>query len=301
MLSGIHFLLSMNCNYECDHCFLYCSPRASGTFTSEQLSAVFEQLDRMESVDSVYFEGGESFLYYPLLLHGLKLAAERGYRRGIVSNGYWANSAGDAELWLGPIAEIGLDNLSVSDDSLHHGEEEGIRSRRVQAAAEKLCLPAGAICLERPSLIEDVDPTAEKGAPIVGGDIRFRGRAADKLTEGLPVKVWSGFDKCPDEDLENPGRVHLDAFGNVHLCQGLSMGNIWETPLDELVRNYKVDEHPICHPLLKGGPAELARSCDFQPAAGYVDPCHLCYEVRKSLLNNYPKILAPAMVYGEKV
>ncbi|SHI54525.1 hypothetical protein SAMN02745216_00118 [Desulfatibacillum alkenivorans DSM 16219] len=33
MLTGIHVLLPYMCNYECDHCFLYCSPRASGTFT----------------------------------------------------------------------------------------------------------------------------------------------------------------------------------------------------------------------------------------------------------------------------
>ena len=33
MLTGIHFLLTYSCTSECDHCFLYCSPNAKGTFT----------------------------------------------------------------------------------------------------------------------------------------------------------------------------------------------------------------------------------------------------------------------------
>lgn len=152
MLTGVHFLLSMTCNYECDHCFLYCSPRTRGTFTSEQLLDVFKQMDAISSINNVYFEGGEPFLFYPLLLHGLKLASQRGYSRGVVSNGYWANSKEDVLLWLGPLAEIGVNHLSISDDSLHHGTEQGIRMKWVKKAADELGLPSGAICLEPPDL-----------------------------------------------------------------------------------------------------------------------------------------------------
>ena len=43
MLTGIHVLLTYTCNFECDHCFLYCSPRAEGTFTLEQIREVIEE------------------------------------------------------------------------------------------------------------------------------------------------------------------------------------------------------------------------------------------------------------------
>ncbi len=297
MLKGVHFLLTLTCNYECDHCFLYCGPRASGTFTVEQLEEIFRQMDRMPSIDGVYFEGGEAFLYYPLLLHGLKLATERGYRRGIVTNGYWANGEKDVESWLAPLAKIGLDDLSVSDDSLHHGEQEGTRSRWVKNAAERLGLPSGTICLERPSG-QGADSGENRGEPIVGGDIRFRGRAADKLTDGLPRRPWRFFDHCPDEDLAAPGRIHLDAFGNVHVCQGICIGNVWKTPLDEIMAAYDCEKHPVCGPLQKGGPAALAEAFDFQPEDGYVDACHLCYRIRQSLLDRFPEELAPRLVYG---
>ena len=40
MLTGIHFILTYTCNFECDHCFLYCSPRAQGTFSIDQMTAL---------------------------------------------------------------------------------------------------------------------------------------------------------------------------------------------------------------------------------------------------------------------
>jgi len=298
MLTGVHFLLSMTCNYECDHCFLYCSPRTRGTFTSEQLFDAFKQMEKIDSINSIYFEGGEPFLFYPLLLHGLKLAAQKGYSRGVVTNGYWANSKKDALLWLGPLAEIGLDNLSISDDSLHHGTEQGIRMKWVKQAADELGQPSGAICLEAPDPDRDDQSVNERGEPIVGGDIRFRGRAVDKLAKGLPRIDGSDFNQCPDEDFANPGRVHLDPFGNVHLCQGIIMGNIWKTPLEKLIREYDVKSHPICSCLQNGGPLKLAKEYGYSSQEGFVDPCHMCYETRKSILDEFPEYLGPAMVYG---
>jgi hypothetical protein len=126
----------------------------------------------------------------------------------------------------------------------------------------------------------------------------FKGRAADKLTEDLPRRPWQEFTECPHEDLRNPGRVHLDAYGNVHLCQGLSMGNTWETPLSKMVGQYDANSHPICGRLINGGPARLAEEYDVPHEDGYVDACHLCYRVRLALLDRFPQYLAPRSVYG---
>ena len=43
MLTGVHFLLTYTCNFECDHCFLYCSPWSQGTFTISQVTDVLEE------------------------------------------------------------------------------------------------------------------------------------------------------------------------------------------------------------------------------------------------------------------
>lgn len=61
MLTGIHFLLTYQCPYECSHCFVYGGPRARGTFTLEQILAVLQEAQALGTVQTVFFEGGEPF------------------------------------------------------------------------------------------------------------------------------------------------------------------------------------------------------------------------------------------------
>jgi hypothetical protein len=298
MLTGIHFLLTYACNFECDHCFLYCGPHAEGTFTLEQIEAALAQVQQLGTVEVVYFEGGEPFLYYPLMVEGIRLARERGFQAGIVTNSYWATTERDAELWLKPLAALGLADLSVSDDAFHHGAEEDNPAKRALRAAERLGIPADAICIEEPTVELGVERGQERGRPVIGGGAMFRGRAAEKLTKGLPTRPSKELTECPYEDLRDPSRVHLDPYGHVHLCQGLIMGNIWETPLADLVAEYRPERHPLCGPLLEGGPAQLAREYDLEHEEEYVDECHLCYSLRLALVDRFPQYLAPRLVYG---
>lgn len=298
MLKGIHFLLSYRCIYECDHCFLYCGPAAAGTFTLEQIRAAFREIRKLGSIEVVYFEGGEPFLFYPLLIEGLRLARRLHLRTGIVTNGYWATSVEDAKVWLEPIRALGLSDLSISDDSFHQSTGTDSPPKLARTAAKELGIPCDTICIAEPAVTSLPEGSTGKGKPVVGGGVRFRGRAAEKLTAGLPTRPISEFTTCPHEDLEHPERVHLDPFGNIHICQGLIMGNLWRTSLSELVRNYDGGAHPVCGPLVSGGPAQLAKEYGAELAEGCVDECHCCYSVRKSLLDRFPECLAPRQVYG---
>jgi organic radical activating enzyme len=298
MLTGIHLLLTYTCNYECDHCFLYCGPHTEGTFTLEQLGAALDEAEKIGTVDIIYFEGGEPFLYYPLMVEGMRMAGDRGFQTGIVTNAYWATTEADAELWLRPLVELGVADLSLSDDDFHHGAAEDNPAKRASRAARRLGIPTDSIAIDRPTVEAGLDREQERGRPVIGGGAMFRGRAVEKLVEGLPTRPWEELTRCPYEDLAEPGRVHLDTFGHVHLCQGLSMGNMWEIPLARLVHSYNPDSHPICGPLLEGGPALLAKQYTVQHEEEYVDECHFCYSLRLALLDRFPQYLAPRQVYG---
>jgi hypothetical protein len=76
------------------------------------------------------------------------------------------------------------------------------------------------------------------------------------------------------------------------------MGNMWQSPLSVLVSEYEADSHPICGPLARGGPALLAKQFGVHHEEDYVDECHFCYLVRRSLLDSVPEYLAPRQVYG---
>jgi hypothetical protein len=297
-LTGVHFLLSYRCTDECDHCFVWGSPAAKGTMTLAQIRNVLQQAMDLGTVEMVYFEGGEPFLFYPIMLQGLQEAATLGLKRGIVTNCYWATSVEDAVQWLLPIAELGVDDLSLSSD-LFHGEAMMTQAARNGVeAAERLGLPEGVITVEVPEGCAAYDDAA-RGEPITGGSIRFRGRAVAKLAEGVPRRPWTEFTECPDEDFVDPGRVHVDAFGHLHLCQGLLMGNLWQQPLGEIVASYDPKSHPIVGPLLEGGPAALVTKYDLPHEDTYIDACHLCYLARDQLRSRFPGFLGPGTVYGE--
>jgi len=296
MLSGLHFLLTYQCLYECDHCFLYCGPHMDGTFTLDQVENALAQA-RDAGVTSIYLEGGEPFLYYPLMVEAVRMAKRHGLTCGIVTNCYWAISARDAELWLEPFVALGVDDLSLSDDAFHSEDPEHSQAKIAAKAAQNLGLPSESICIEEPFTVPPKDH--QKGEPVVGGGVAFKGRAVEKLSEGLPRRHYECFDECTQEDLVTPSRVHLDPFGNVFVCQGLSIGNIWQTPLAVLMQEYRPNEHPIVGPLVAGGPAELARRYGLPAGDRYVSDCHLCYLVRKNLLQDFPAYLCPPQVYGE--
>ena len=297
MLTGIHILLTLKCTNECDHCFLHCGPSREATFTIGQLQALIRQIQALGTVNIVYFEGGEPFLFYPLLLEGLRMVRAAGFDAGIVSNGYWATSVEDGLHWLRPIRDLGIVDFSVSDDEFHRLDKNDRRAEFARQAAQQLGIPTGTICIEPPS----VSPNASedhRGKPVVGGGVLFKGRAAEKLTAGLPLRPRGELTTCPHEDLLSPERVHVDAHGNVHLCQGLSMGNLWERPLPDLLRGYDAQKHPIAGPLLRGGPICLATEGGLAMNDGYVDECHFCYTARKLLLPRFPQYLAPKEAYG---
>jgi len=296
MLSGVHFLLTYKCIYECDHCFLYCGPQAEGTFAMEDIKITLRQMQEIGSVNSAYFEGGEPFLYYPLLLESARLARNMGFSVGIVTNAYWASTFEDALLWLKPLAEIGIDDLSLSDDSFHFNGVGESPAKIAFRAAKKLGIPSGRICIEAPKSMDDDKRLG--GKIVVGGDVIFRGRAVDKLLDDLPKQSPENFKDCPHEDLRQPERVHLDPFGNIHICQGIVIGNINKTPLKEIMSSYRPEKHPIVGPLLSGGPTELSKKYGFDIRPGFVSHCHLCFEIRRSLLDKFPKVLAPKSVYG---
>jgi MoaA/NifB/PqqE/SkfB family radical SAM enzyme len=290
-LTGLHILLTCECNFECDHCFVWSGPFRTGTLTVPRLEDVLLQARDAATVAWIYFEGGEPFLYYPLLRFGVRRAAEMGFRVGIVSNAYWATTSRDAEAWLHDLAGY-VDDLSVSCDRFHGDDEQPLRARE---AARKLGIPCGTIAIAG----EDSAERAVGQLPEGKSGVMYRGRAAVKLAPGARKQSATGMTACQYEDLREPGRVHLDPFGNLHICQGIVVGNVFQSPLREICEAWDPDAHPITGPLLAGGPVELARRHGILTADGYADACHLCYETRVALRSRFPVELGPAQMYGE--
>jgi hypothetical protein len=218
-----------------------------------------------------------------------------GFQVGVVSNSYWATDQEDALASLEPFVGL-IQDLSISSDLYHYSEEISRQAQNASAAAEQLGIPIGVISIAQ---VEATDVgTAVGQLPLGGSEVMYRGRAAEKLVAQAERRPWEEFGECPYEDLRDPGRLHVDPFGDLHICQGISVGNLFRKPLGDICDTYEPEAHPIIGPLLAGGPAALVRRYEPPHEEGYADACHLCYEARRSLRARFPEMLVPDQMYG---
>ncbi len=295
-LSQVHILLTYRCLYECPHCFVHSGPGAPGSMTVQEVEGLVEQAATIDGVRTIYFEGGEPAIYYPTLLAGVRRAGALGLDAALVTCGYFATTVPEGEHWLRALREAGLRRLEVSIDELHGTGEAHNHARNLVRAAEGMGLPV--------QVLSVCAPVKDKEACEEAATILLRGRAAKECVEGLEMRPWTEFVECSFEDLEAPERVHVDPYGNVFVCQGILVGNVWESSLPQIVGGYAPREHHVVGPLLEGGPAALVRAWLPDHDGRYASECHTCYEIRRVLRAREPKrlrpVLGPSQVYGEE-
>jgi hypothetical protein len=278
-LAAIHFLITYGCSAECDHCFIWGTPRRSAAMTADQVDVFLDQVRMVESIKGVCAEGGESFTRYDVLVHFLRGATARGLEASALTNASWVESRQQAEERIAELVAAGLKSLGISTDQWHR---RSVPVERVDTLLE-VCAKAG--------LAASRMETTPEG-------VMFRGRAAERLAADRPTRPAEELTACPHEKLDAPSRVHLDCYGNLHLCQGLILGR---APIPEAIAGYQPASHPIVRLILEGGPFALGRyaaTLGFELAAGYVDACHLCYRAREFLRPHFPDLLGPDEMYG---
>jgi pyruvate-formate lyase-activating enzyme len=116
----------------------------------ETIRTILDQAEETGTIEWIYFEGGEPFLYYQVMLTGVNEAFNRGFKIGIVTNSYWATSEEDAILCLAPLAGK-VHDLSISSDLFHFDKKISQQSEFVTSAAKQLDIPLGIICIEGPN------------------------------------------------------------------------------------------------------------------------------------------------------
>ncbi len=258
---------------ECDHCFVWGSPKAGGVFTIEQIKNVLAEAKNLGTVDFVSLEGGEHFLYYPIMVRAVEEAVKLGFRVEVLSNCYWATSPEDAVEWLLPMAKAENVELSLSSD-LYHGENWRIEEvENAVKAANDLNMKAEILSIKYPKAKVSC-PSEIEGAKVGLYELMYKGRATSKLAQEADKKPWREFTECPYEDLVDPERVHVDPLGYVHVCQGLSIGNAWQKPFSKIIEEYNPCENPILEPLIRGGPVALVEKFGLPHDEFYADACH---------------------------
>ena len=276
MVQSLHLLLSYACSRECSHCFVWGGP-SGPTMNRSQVHKLVDAAAR-EGMESVAFEGGEPFLQFDLLRYGVQRTGALGLRASVVTNAMWANSLTETIARLEALVGEGPIDLMISTDAFHGGTESARCTSLLLKSARAL----------------GIEPAVAR----TGFDnVMFRGRATHTLAHLVEGRPWCAFDSCPHENLLNPSRVHVDAAGFVHLCQGLAAGR-FDDNLGHLCSGDSLKRHPVVGKLARGGPARLVREYGLDLHDLYADACHLCYEARKLLRGRFAGYLGPDRMYG---
>lgn len=301
MVTTLHILLTYRCTLKCDHCDVFGSPQSKGVFSYKQVNAILKEAVIIGSIQWIYFEGGEPFLTYPLLLKGIHTAKQMGFNVGVVTNGSYARNNEYAIKHLRPLIEMGLSRLYVSNDRYHYKDPASSPAKRTIQVARQLNLETIEIQVGSPKeTLAETEPFFSKAdtGECITRNLMLLGRAATHLVTDFSDDYLSAKMDCPYPDLADPKNISIDPYGNLHICQGIAIGNVWIKPLSDLLKDTKPADHPILGPIILGGPGELGRVYQTQPDLVSKNPCLYCFQVRRSLLDRFPQYLTPRQIYG---
>jgi MoaA/NifB/PqqE/SkfB family radical SAM enzyme len=309
-------LLTYKCNCKCEFCYYNCGPEKGGLMTVDTARSCFRSLKKL-APDSVkiHLSGGEPFLYFKRLCEILKAAKKEkiGKIDLIETNGFWAENEKIIKKRLKRLNKLGMARFLISCDVFHQEYVDIEPIRKLAKAAIEILGPPRVLIhwpklLDNPVEMKNITQE-EKNQHYMSAlkeyPCRFTGRAAGALAEqvaSLPTEEICSLN-CKSDFL-GAKSVHVDPYGNIFsgTCSGIIIGNLNDTPLDEIWERFDPSSRKFVETLFKSGPGgllEQAQANGYKKADRYASKCHLCTSIRQFLFTKglYKLNIGPADCY----
>ncbi len=265
----------------------------------------------------IHITGGEAFLYWEHLLKVLQAAKSEklGKVDLVETNGFWATDEKTVRQRLKKLDELGMRRFKVSTDPFHQEYVDAELVRRLAGIAREVLGPDRVLVrwqkyLDNPTDMKNLSSAERKERYISAMNdypCRFTGRAAGKLADlvaAQPIGSIAGT-SCQSGFLGAKG-VHIDPFGNVFngTCSGIILGNVSETPLEDIWKQFDPAQEDFINTLFNSGPLGLldeAEGKGYERQEVYASKCHLCTDIRQFLFDNglRESIIGPAECYTD--
>lgn len=287
---NLGILLWNTCNAKCAHCAVSSGPREVASMSDEEIFALIDgAFHDGDEHPKIGLSGGEAFLHFERLCRIVQYATDKGAHVAINTNGFWGITIDVAHKKVETLKRLKVSHLTVSVDDFHEAYIPRKRVLNVVKACRKAQLLVRIQYVATKTTHRLADFLKESGDDLLNIECREIpcqpvGRAETLVPDEdlfLDTEIPQG--KCPSAILS------VSASGNVIPCcnsaghlPALKIGTIRE-PLRELQQRFSVD--PVIFVLRFMGPAALldvAIEAGYVPRSdGYVDQCHLCYELFK--------------------
>ena len=290
------------CSSRCGHCLYGCSPEWEKHYIDEETTRKTFEIIKHLGCHTVHVGGGEPFLNMEGLQMVLRVANKTNMTVAYVeTNSSWCHDDDAAVDLLAALKRQGLSTLLVSISPFHN---EYIPFSRVKAVA-RACKRAGISVFPWISdFYSEIDTFDDKKTHKMTD---YERRFGPDYLKKLPSRYWihlggralktfgSVFAKKDVEtvlslhkkgcrELQDVSHFHLDLFGNYvpGLCSGLAVRREdLGTPIDP-------NAYPLLTALYNSGVGALfqiaSKEYGFQPSDGYISKCHLCYDIRRFLV-----------------
>jgi organic radical activating enzyme len=311
-------MLTYRCPASCAFCYYGCSPEGGGLMTVDLAIDAWTSLERLaERQARVHLTGGEPFLYFDRLAEIVDAAQHTGLRgpETIETNASWATDREIIRDRLAFLSDRGMERLKISWDPFHAEFIDEACVRRLAETAREL-LGSSRVLVRWDKYLQDPVRIPAAGsrealwrAAVSDYPCRFTGRAAGELANLFADKPAETFKAaaCLNAFLAAKG-VHVDPYGNVFsgLCSGIILGNVEQTPLETIWKDFDPARAEVVAVLCSSGPCGLmhaAQSRGYAPPAYFASKCHLCACVRQFFFDNgaYEMIIGPGECYGRRV
>ncbi len=309
-------LLTYKCNCRCEFCYYNCGPDKGGLMPVDTAVAAWQSLRTIAGETAkIHLTGGEPFLCRDRLIEILRQGRKEklGEVDLIETNGFWAVSDAMAEQWLKELDKLGMRRLKISTDPFHQEYVDMEPVLRLARIAEDILGRDRLLVRWRKYLDEPVEmmklPQEQRKGRYVEAmrdyPCRFTGRAAGRLAESVAAEPGRAVAaaNCKSDFLGAKG-VHIDPYGNVFsgTCSGIIVGNINETPLEDIWRQFHPAQNELVGTLFELGPHGLldeAERSGYHRRKVYAGKCHFCTSIRRFLFANgiEKSTLGPAECY----
>jgi organic radical activating enzyme len=301
-LRRLEFTLTTRCNSQCAYCQASAGPRLNEVIDVRDALTYLDEAKKAANLESFLVFGGEPMLYPARTIATFKKAQQMKIPViEMLTNGTWGRNKKRAETLAKKLKDAGLNSLGISVDAFHLEYipleyPRNAAQASLKAGIEKVVWNVAV--LQSLSAENSYDKTTAhilKELEPVGIEahvhkVAAAGRALEMIPQYFQKTPLEG--PCEGETpmentLMNPQSLTIEPSGSVEVCWHLSIGNAKETPLSQIISEYDWQKNPTIKLLVEQGPMGLLNEA--KPLVGlfnkdlYVNKCHLCVEIRKSL------------------
>jgi hypothetical protein len=286
----------------------------------EESIGYIDQACEISSIEWISITGGEPFLFPEMVKKIIVYASEKGFHTECITNCFWASSKEIAIETLQEFKYAGLEVINISTDDFHQEYLPFEYVKNCYWASQTLGLKPVIMCTvgrsSRLGIDQVVGLLGDKGIQILGSGFHCKkpitalaiqsgflpvGRGASISEEELMVAdhpLLGGCDKVLRDVSISPAGLVFPCCSASGLLKGFEIGDARKNSLLDMIGN--ASRNFIFNVLLTEGPEGLRqRNAIPYRKNGYVNKCHLCYEVLRDMMDRKIKTRRP-VDYCEK-